>query len=164
MAVTQLEGHLLNLETLFVFGACLSKAAICLWQMTAVFKHTLVSRGKVAESFVMNLWGMDSSLFDGLFCFPILYWSTDSNIHGINCNGRTHKYALFADGLYLLIIPSVISLPNLTPLLQSLRLAPGPQVSEHKSVVMNINLPASLVSRLQDAFSFTWKSDYMSLT
>lgn len=78
------------------------------------------------------------------------------DIHGVRCGLNTHKCALFADDVLLFTTSPLTSLPNICRVLGDFGNISGLKVNYTKSLALNINLPASMVTQLKDNFQFQW--------
>lgn len=74
----------------------------------------------------------------------------------VQCGPQSHKCALIADDILLFISSPITSLPIICRLLNDFGKVSGLVVNYSKSLALNINLPAQLVSQLKNKFRFGW--------
>uniref|UniRef100_A0A803JQG4 Reverse transcriptase domain-containing protein n=1 Tax=Xenopus tropicalis TaxID=8364 RepID=A0A803JQG4_XENTR len=78
------------------------------------------------------------------------------DISGIITGKREHKIAAFADDLLLVITKPNITLPNVMQLLLQFGKVSNFKVNVSKSEAININLPISTKTKLEQNFPFQW--------
>lgn len=91
---------------------------------------------------------------------PLLrYIRANPNIKGIEVHHKEYKIAAFADDILLFLSVSLISLPNLMPVLEQFKHISNIKINYSKSFALNISLPNNLVWQCQSNFPFKWKAD-----
>lgn len=75
---------------------------------------------------------------------------------GMECGGREHKTAFFAEILLMVSMP-ITTLPNIHSILQSFSRLSGLFVNQDKSRALNISQPDRTIKTLQTSYKFVWE-------
>lgn len=74
------------------------------------------------------------------------------------CGPDIHKCALFADDILLFVTSPMSSLPEICSLLNKFSTPSGLKVKNLRFRHINVSLPDSIVSLLQETYDFCWSS------
>lgn len=78
------------------------------------------------------------------------------DIRGVQCGQTKHKCTLFVDDLLLFVTSLASSLSVICTLLNEFAVVLGLHVNMSKSPALNVSLPISLASLLQNTYQFEW--------
>ena len=80
----------------------------------------------------------------------------DDEIRGIKFGDSEHKLSLFADDILLFLTDQERSLPACMKTLKTFEEIAGFKINPSKSMILNINLPPTMVERLKEKTPFHW--------
>lgn len=81
----------------------------------------------------------------------------NGDVRGLRVGPHSHKLALYADDLLMYVSSPATVLPNVLREFERYGALSNYKVNTHKSELLNVSLPQSTVSMLQDSLPFKWQ-------